>query len=323
MTEPVAGPVQLVAPVPDNIHRPLWSVMIPTYNPAECLCKTLQSVLDQYPGPERMQIEVVDNCSTCDDLEALVRTIGQGQVKFYRRPYNSGVIDNFNECIRRSRGQLVHILHSDDYVLPCFYAEIERLATARPDAALLATRCFYIDESAVINGVSPRIPELEDGGHFPASLYYDTLVQFPAVVIRRSFYEANGGFMSHIVHAADREMWARAISIGGGAISPHVLACYRVSDSNNTANLVRSGENIRDLLRLNEVFGQRYSDFSSARGRQFAAYLAFEQARKFALMNDHEAARNNWRLWRENALRLDRVKEALRPLARKLYGRAN
>ena len=42
--------------------RPFWSVMIPTYNArADYLEETLNSVLQQDPGPGQMKIEVVDS----------------------------------------------------------------------------------------------------------------------------------------------------------------------------------------------------------------------------------------------------------------------
>ena len=61
-----------IEPVPSSVARPMWSVMIPTYNCARYLRKTLESVLAQDRGPKSMQIEVVDDCSTEDDPEAVV-----------------------------------------------------------------------------------------------------------------------------------------------------------------------------------------------------------------------------------------------------------
>jgi glycosyltransferase involved in cell wall biosynthesis len=310
-----------IVPVPEGVRRPLWSVMIPTYNSHQYLRRTLQSVLALDPGPERMEIEVVDHCSTEGDPEALVREECGGRVAFYRRPKNEGPIANFNACIERSRGHLIHILHDDDYVLPGFYAEIERLAEQHSDAALLATRCFLVDENEIIMGVTERIRELEESGRSAESLYYDTSMLFPGVVIRRRFYETHGGYMPSLVHAADREMWARAVSWGGGVISSSVMACYRVSASNETAAVKRSGENVRDLLRLKDVFRERYPAFSSDRARRMAAYMALAQARRFSTINDPDSAQRNWVLWLENCFWLDRLKEALRPLARTVLGR--
>ena len=61
--DPTVSPPS-IAPVPEGVHRPKWSVMIPTFNCANYLRQTLESVLAQDPGPEQMQIEVVDDCST-------------------------------------------------------------------------------------------------------------------------------------------------------------------------------------------------------------------------------------------------------------------
>ena len=66
--------------LPAGTVRPLWSVMIPAYNCASYLRQTLASVLAQDPGPEQMQIEVVDDGSTKDDPESVVRETGKGRV---------------------------------------------------------------------------------------------------------------------------------------------------------------------------------------------------------------------------------------------------
>jgi hypothetical protein len=57
-------PPPLIPGTEGPVTRPYWSVMIPTYKAqADYLVETLNSVLQQDPGPEQMQIEVVDDCS--------------------------------------------------------------------------------------------------------------------------------------------------------------------------------------------------------------------------------------------------------------------
>src|SRR5438128_1183269 len=108
--------------------------MVPTYNCAELARLTVESVLAQDPGAERMHIEVIDDCSTKDDPEAVVAEVGRGRVAFYRQPKNAGISTNFTTCLQRSRGEWVHVLHGDDLVRPGFYETIERVITAHPTA---------------------------------------------------------------------------------------------------------------------------------------------------------------------------------------------
>ena len=69
-----------IPPLEADTLRPLWSVMIPTYNCYAYIKEAIESVLIQYPGPELMQIEVVDDYSTDGDVKALVEELGKGRV---------------------------------------------------------------------------------------------------------------------------------------------------------------------------------------------------------------------------------------------------
>ena len=147
---------QKIAPLPQIGSRPFWSVMIPTYNCAEYLAQTLQSVLAQDMGPDWMQIEVIDDCSNNDDPEAVVRDVGRGRVAFHRKPKNAGAIANFNSCLERSRGHFVHILHGDDTVIGGYYECIENSDQEISRHGSLCDRCFYIDAKSLLMWISPK-----------------------------------------------------------------------------------------------------------------------------------------------------------------------
>jgi hypothetical protein len=279
-----------IAPIDDAMRRPRWSVMIPTFNCAEYLRQTLEAVLAQDPGQDQMQIEVIDDCSTKDDPQSVVREIGKGRVDFHRKPANGGANANFNTCIERSRGELIHILHGDDWILPEFYKTIEQTAEKFPDCALYATRSFFIDETNIIQGVTMRLPELEDGGHHCSNFITGNSLQFAGVVMRRSFYEKYGGFRSQLVHCADWEMWARAIRSSGARVCPEVLTAYRIFESNDTGRLMRTGENLKDRLRLGLIFQQEIKGFDLDSYLKNLVDLAYSQSQQQVNRGDQEGA---------------------------------
>lgn len=248
-------PPPKIDPVPEGVRRPTWSVMIPTYNCAKYLTKTLESVLEQDPGPEHMQIEVVDDCSTLDDPEKVVREIGKGRVAFHRNTKNSGYCTlNFNICIQHSVGHLVHILHGDDYVLPGFYQKISELANSNLDCAFLAVRSFFVDEQNIIFGLTDRVYELEQKGRNYSRFMNAATLQFAGVVFQRNFFEMHGGFMPSLLHCADWEIWVRGIANCGAVVAPEVLGSYRMFEGNDTSKLISTGENLRDMARLILIF---------------------------------------------------------------------
>lgn len=279
--------------VVDGEDRPLWSVMIPTYHCAAYLRETLASALKEDPGAEAMQIEVVDDCSSADDPQAVVRQLADGRVGFFRQAHRGGATNNFNTCIRRARGELVHILHGDDLVDPGFYQQMKNLAEEHPPGALFASRVRMIDAEGRVTSSSERVPALERFGTTAASLYYGNPLRTPAVVIRRSFYEQHGGFYEHLVHAADWEMWLRAIALGGGIMVNRFLARYRDFSGSDTSRLRRTAEHLRDYLRVGTIMASRHEDFDLNRFRLGVRLAAIDQVARFRVRGDHEAAAAN------------------------------
>src|SRR5690606_23584152 len=120
------------------------------------LAATLRGVLAQDPGPDVMQIEVVDDHSMRDDLAAIVHEVGQGRVSYHRQPRNVGHIANFQTCLERARGHYVHLLHGDDLVLPGFYAALER-GLENPDIGAAFCRHRHVDSGEKELYVSPEL----------------------------------------------------------------------------------------------------------------------------------------------------------------------
>jgi len=287
-----------IPPVPAGVDRPLWSVMVPTYNCDKYLGQALESVLAQDPGPMHMQIEVVDDCSTRDDPEPAVREVGRGRVAFFRQPRNLGMCGNLNSCVQRSMGLWVHLLNHDDYVLPGFYKRLETAMAAAPAVSLLCTRSLVVDELGELQTLSDRIPSLEVPSSDVSAFLLNNPLRTPAVVIRRSFYEASGGFDTRLCHANDWEMWLRAIRDGGGLHINEALTCYRIFSGNLTSQQMATGENLQDFLRLGDILHQSTPNFDKRAFRRVVADLALWQSRQFRAKGNLAAAAVNQQIWR-------------------------
>lgn len=240
-----------------SIERPKWSVMIPSYNCAPFLEENLLSVLQQDPGENMMQIEVVDDCSTNDDPKEVVKRIGKGRVSFYQQEVNVGATRNFNTCIERAKGEFVHILHGDDWVQNGFYSAVSEAFAKYPAIGVVITGCSHFDEESVFQNTAPSIPGLL----LPSNKIHDFLYSNPirpaGTVVKKEVYDSIGKFDESFFHCADWDMWVRAISEFSGLYIPKDLACYRVFKGSDTSKLILKAENVQDYQRLYYKFKKK------------------------------------------------------------------
>jgi hypothetical protein len=307
MTAPLPFTPPRIAPLRRG-DGPFWSVMIPTYNGAARIEGALASVLAQDPGPESMQIEVVDDGSTEGDTEAVVRRLGGDRVAFHRQPRNVGHSANFNTCIERARGDTVHILHDDDAVRPGFYAALEPPLRDHPEVGAAFVRTIYAEADGSWRAFSPveraTAGVIDDWLQRIAS---GQRVTTPSFVVRRSTYEAVGGF-GVPTYGEDWEMWIRIATRFPVWFEPEPLAIYRMErpgslsgDVRGTAGPARCMLDVADVVAsyLPTYLGAEGSEAALARARRmyarWAVTAAFELARARHRREASDALRTAWR----------------------------
>lgn len=324
---PPIGPT--IPPVPPGTARPRWSVMIPTYNCAGFVEQALTSVLAQAPGPDTMQIEVVDDNSS-DDPQATIARVGGQRVGFHRQPRNLGVSRNLTDCIRHARGEIVHILHGDDAVLPGFYIAMDRAFTAHPDLGAAFCRQIFMDSQGRRHGISPL--ELGSSGVLPdaaAHLAAEQRIMTPSICVRREAYERLGGFLDSLVCAEDWEMWVRIAASYSIWYESEPLALYRMHDDSNTGRHVRTGEDIVYTAQAIDLIVKHLppdrAASVAARARRTYAHSALVIAERAFLRGDAVTARAQLRgaltLSRSPSVMIDAGASIARALLRRALGR--
>jgi len=96
------------------MNSPYFSIIVPTYNRAGFIYKTIQSVLVQ--KFENYEVIVVDDGST-DNTSEIIQTIRDSRVQYYKKRNEERAAAR-NYGIAKARGEYVNFLDSDDLVLP-------------------------------------------------------------------------------------------------------------------------------------------------------------------------------------------------------------
>jgi tetratricopeptide (TPR) repeat protein len=307
-----------IGPVSDPGRRPFWSVMVTAYDRTRYLERALRSVTEQAPGPDEMQIEVVNDGaerSVQDAIEAIVKAAGDDRVSFYRHPERVGHPHIFNVCIERARGHWVHILHDDDWVEPGFYSAVRAGIEGNAGVGAAFCRHTYVHEASGRRRVS--LLEADRPGileNWLERIAVTNQLPCPAVVVRRQVYEDLGGYCPQARSAFDWEMWKRIAVHYPFWYEPQALACFCQSAGSESQRLIESGEQILDALRSIEI-SQAYlpaavAETLSQRARERYAQLALLSARQQLKAGRYRAAIANIRAGLQCS-RSERVRQVL------------
>lgn len=102
--------------VPHNIHQPLISIIIPTFNAAGVLRECLLSIIKQ---PEKnIELIVMDGGST-DGTLSLIKEF-ESDITYWVSEPDRGIYDAMNKGIAKATGKWFYFLGADDRLLPGF-----------------------------------------------------------------------------------------------------------------------------------------------------------------------------------------------------------
>jgi glycosyltransferase involved in cell wall biosynthesis len=253
--------------------------VIPVHNCADYLAQALPEVIAQLADPGDAEIIVVDDASS-DDPAGVVARLGLGRVQYRPNPSHLGAVGTFNRCLELATGEVVHLLHGDDLVLPGFYSALDQ-ALAEPSIVAAVCRVRDIDSEGTPTHIT-RSYRKGTGVWAGAldALAVSNRVRAPGIVVRRAAYQRLGGYRTDLPHAADWEMWTRLAAYGPIVFVDRVLACYRRHGGSDTSARVRTGANVRErVAAIGVVSGYVAPDRRAAIVRRALAYSVVFAAR--------------------------------------------
>ncbi|MBT8494126.1 MAG: glycosyltransferase family 2 protein [Deltaproteobacteria bacterium] len=123
----------------DESYQPTVTVVIPLFNEGEEIRKTIRSVLEQDYSPDKLDVIVVDDCSTDGSyLHAYREAQGSPRVRVMRNSVNLGKRRAINRAVRATDAEIIVSVDSDVLV--------------NPDAVRLLLRHFTTPDMAAVGG---------------------------------------------------------------------------------------------------------------------------------------------------------------------------
>lgn len=206
---------------------PMVSVLMPIYNHERFVAEALGSVLDQ--TFEDWELIAMDDGSTDSSLTIAGTVVSQNRdrMQLHTHPHgeNRGLSATLEACLRRSRGQWVALLASDDRWLP------NRLTSQLSAIAASGTvgaygRCQLIDEDGRPAGSTWGQPAAI-GRTFFEQLLLRNVAPALTLLLRREVLLAVGGFPDKPRYE-DLHLLVRMADRGPFVFVDEVLADYRV-----------------------------------------------------------------------------------------------
>lgn len=94
----------------------LVSIIMPSYNTAQYIEKTIKSVLNQ--TYTNWELIIVDDCSTDNTDDVVKNYLSDKRIKYLKNEQNSEAAVSRNRALREAKGQWISFLDSDDLWMP-------------------------------------------------------------------------------------------------------------------------------------------------------------------------------------------------------------
>lgn len=189
---------------------PHISVVIPTYNLAHLVGRSIESLLGQQF--QDWDLLVVDDASS-DETVDVVRGYCQrdGRIRLAVNERNLGLTRNWNRCLEMASGPLVEILQSDDLIDADYLERVSQFYKEHPSVGFVAASCRYIGpDDHMIHPGHPKPARLyKAGDEAVTALLTGGWPHVSSIVVRRECYEKLGTFDERIWHGPDGEMFTR------------------------------------------------------------------------------------------------------------------
>ena len=265
----------------DQATLPRISIVTPSFNQVDYLEETIRSVLLQgYPNLEFM---VIDGGSTDGSIDIIKRY--DPWIDFWVSQPDKGQSDAINRGWKRSTGDILAYLNSDDIYFPGALNAVAAQAVQFPDVSMLFGDSCVVDETgSILKNHTLRDVCLEE------ILSWRSLLAQPAVFWRHAILKQMGYLDENLQYMMDYDLFIRTAAKADIKHVPRRLATMRIHP--RTKTISQPYKRIEEAIQVAETFFTRNPQIGSPRLKdQTISALRLHEADVFCLRGDAPRAR--------------------------------
>ncbi len=226
------------------------SLITPSYNQAQFIRRTIDSVLSQH-GDFELEYRVLDGGSTDGTVDILKSYPGLQWVS----ERDKGQVDAINKGLRAATGDIVGWLNSDDVLLPGALARVAATFAANPTVEWVHGRCKIIDEhDREVRRWVGVYKHYRSRRHSFGNLRTENYISQMTAFWRRDVHDQIGLLDPEMDLAFDYDLFLRLAHRGDPVYLEEPIACFRWYDTSKTG----SGF-VRQLAQANAI-SERYGE---------------------------------------------------------------
>ena len=228
---------------------PLVSIVTPSFNQAQFLEETIQSVLSQdYP---RIEYIIMDGGSTDGSADIIQRY--SSQLADWVSEKDQGQADALRKGFERAAGEIWAWLNSDDLYYPGAVRQAVEYLQSHPEVGMVYGDADLIDPGGAVLGKFPArqtsYQRMLDGNvHIPQQ----------ASFIRSQVWQKAGGLDASFFFAMDYDLWVRVAKLTQIQYVPKLWAAFRLHKASKS--IQHEDRCYPEMLRVRQrVLGKGFS----------------------------------------------------------------
>lgn len=218
---------------------PRISIVTPSFNQANFLERTIQSVLNQdYPNLEYI---IIDGSSTDGSVEMIRKY--ESRLAYWVSEKDRGQAHALNKGFKQATGEIVAWLNSDDMYPPDTFQAIAEEFCKNPELDIVYGNVYSVDESDNIIWKSKYTKVW-----YPMLPLIGCVLPQPAAFWKRSLFERVGYLNESFQFVMDREFMCRAVQVAHHKHIKKFTAMFRYHRDQKTQTIGHIGREESALI---------------------------------------------------------------------------